>query len=144
MMITGINHSGIVVEDLERALVFYRDVLGLQVLARREREGGPISQVVGYADCHLVIADVGAGDGPVLELIQYLNPRPGRRPTEERSVLGGSHVAFNVEDISKTYEDLLRGGARSLNPPVEVAAGKTVCYMQDPEGNWIELMELRE
>ena len=141
-MITGINHSGIVVEDMERALVFYRDVLGLQVLGRRERDGGPISDVVGDEDCHLTIADVGAGDGCVLGLIQYINPGPGRRPTEERSVLGGSHVAFNVEDISRTYEDLLRGGAQSLNAPVEVAAGKTVCYLQDPEGNWIELIQL--
>jgi catechol 2,3-dioxygenase-like lactoylglutathione lyase family enzyme len=140
-MIKGINHSGIVVADLEQALEFYRDVLGLEVLARRERDGGPISDVVGYDDCHIVIADVGTREGRVLELIQYVNPPPGRRPTEERSVLGGSHVAFNVEDISQTYEDVLRGGAQSLNPPVEVAPGKTVCYMQDPEGNWIELIE---
>ena len=77
----------------------------------------------------------------MLELIQYVNPRQARRPSEERSVLGGSHVAFNVEDISQTCEDLLGGGARSLNPPVEVAPGKTVCYLQNPGGDWIELVE---
>ena len=59
-MITGNDHSGIVVEDLERALAFCRDVLGLEVLARGERDGGPIAHVVGYEDRHLVIADVSA------------------------------------------------------------------------------------
>ena len=33
------------------------------------------------------------------------------------------------------------GGAVGLNPPVEGAPGRKVCYMQDPDGNWIELIE---
>jgi catechol 2,3-dioxygenase-like lactoylglutathione lyase family enzyme len=138
------NHTGFVVRDLQKAIEFYRDVLGLDLEVERERSGGPISQVVGYDNAHLKIAIMGLKDGHVLELIEYVTPVAAERPTEERSVLGGGHLAFEVDDVDRTYEEIVRRGAQKLNPPVEVAPGKKVCYLQDPEGNWIELMELRE
>ena len=80
-MITGMNHAGVVVKDLEQALEFYHGLLGLQIIARREREGGPIDQVVGYPNTHLMIANVGFDQHTSIELIQYAHPRPttGRR-----------------------------------------------------------------
>ena len=141
-MITGLNHAGLVVKDLEQALKFYSGVLGFKVLARRERDGGPIDKVVGYDHAHLKIADVGTGEGTVIELIQYVNPPPADRPTEERSVLGGSHIAFDVDDVEETHRRIVAGGATELNPPIEVAPGKKVCYLQDPDGNWLELIQI--
>ncbi len=140
-MITGINHTGIVVADLEEAIAFYTDVLGLELVERRERDSGPISQVLNYENTHIKVADVAAPDGRVIELIHYLNPPPATRPTEERSVLGASHTAFSVDDMDATFSRLMAGGARQLNPPVEVAPGKLVCYLQDPWGNWLELIQ---
>jgi catechol 2,3-dioxygenase-like lactoylglutathione lyase family enzyme len=140
-VITGINHTGIVVADLEEAIAFYTDVLGLELVERRERDGGPISQVLDYQDTHIKVADVAAPDGRVIELIHYLNPPPADRPTEDRSVLGASHTAFSVDDMAATFSRLTDGGARRLNPPVEVAPGKLVCYLQDPWGNWLELIQ---
>ena len=80
----------------------------------------------------------------VLELIKYVNPPPRERPTSERSVIGGSHLAFAVDDIQAAYKKLSAAGAKTLNAPVAVAPGRTVCYLQDPDGNWLELMELTE
>ena len=143
-MITGLNHSGLVVEDLERSLHFYRDVIGLEVVRTMERDGGPISDVVGYENTHLKGAMLSLNDGHVIELIQYVRPEVAERPTQERAVLGGSHIAFNVDDIQKTMDALISNGAKQLNPPVETAPGRKVCYMQDPDGNWIELLEINE
>ena len=140
-MITRINHSGIVVREMDRSVAFYRDALGMEDVDTRERNGGPIERLVGYTPCHLKAVDMAVGDGSVLELLQYVEPPPAGRATEERSALGASHVAFDVVDISGTYERLVRNGARKLNPPIEVADGKWVCYLQDPDGNWIELIE---
>ena len=142
-MIKSMNHTGFVVRDLERAERFYTEVMGLKVSARRERVGAPISQVVGYEKAHLKIVVVSLGGGPDLELIQYLSPSPAARPTQERSVLGASHLAFVVDDIQKTFRALLAGGAKKMNEPAQVEPGKTVCYLQDPDGNWIELIELK-
>ena len=141
MATTGINHTGLVVSDLEGAIDFYRGVLGLRLVERRERRGGPISQVLGYKDTHIKVADMAAPDGRVIELIHYLHPDPMELPTEERSVLGASHIAFNVEDIDVTLGHLVAGGAQQMNPPADVAPGKRVCYLQDPFGNWLELIQ---
>ena len=142
-MIRGMNHSGIVVRDLDSAVGFYRDVVGLKLLDTFERDGGPISDVLGYENTHIKGATLDIGEGHKLELIEYINPPPAARPTEERSVLGASHLAFNVDDAEETYKSLIGRGAKRLNPPVEVVPGKIVCYLQDPDGNWLELVEMR-
>ncbi len=143
-MITGLNHSGLVVEDLDRSINFYRDVIGLEVVRTLEREGGPISEVVGYENTQLKGAMLSLNDGHLIELIQYINPEVSELPTQERAVLGGSHIAFNVDDIQKTMDALISNDAKQLNPPVETAPGRKACYMQDPDGNWIELLEIKE
>ena len=141
MTIEGINHNGIVVADLEEAIAFYTDVLGLRVLDRRERVGGPISQVLGYDDTHIRVADLAAPDGRVIELVHYIKPEAVGPYSGERSSLGASHIAFNVSDMQTTFTHLINNGARQLNLPVEVVPGKLVCYLQDPFGNWLELIE---
>ena len=141
MTIQGINHNGVVVADLEEAIAFYTDVLGLRLLDRRERDGGPISQVLGYHDTHIMVADVAAPDGRVIELVHYVKPAAGGPCSEERSILGAGHIAFNVSDMKTTFAHLISKGARQLNPPVEVVPGKLVCYLQDPFGNWLELIQ---
>ncbi len=140
-MIKGLNHVGIVVKDLEDSINFYSNVIGLPVARRIERKGAPISAVVGYDDVHIKAALLDLGDGHFLELIQYFNPVASDRPTDERAVLGGSHLAFTVDNIEETLAYLDKNGAETLNDPVEVAAGRFVCYMRDPDNNWIELIE---
>lgn len=140
-MITRLNHSGLVVRDLDSAVAFYRDGLGMKVVDIRERNGGSIEHIVGYHPCHLKAVDMAVGDGSVLELIQYFVPSSTERTSEERSVLGASHIAFDVVGIHKMYEKILRKGGRKLNPPIEGSPGKWVCYLQDPDANWVELIE---
>ena len=140
-MITGMNHTGFVVRNLDKAVEFYRQVLGLKVVRATDREGAPISQVVGYENTHLKGALLSLGDGHALELLQYISPIGSERPTEERNTLGASHLAFNVEDIDATFQELIGQGAQKLNPPVELVPGRRTCYLQDPDGNWIELIE---
>ena len=145
-MIKRLHHTGFVVQDLESTLGFYRDVVGLEVQRQYERKGTGIDQVIGYEDAHLKIALLGVtGHDHILELIQYVNPPPKPRGTVERSVLGGSHLSFLVNDIQATFAKLSKnGGAQIMNPPADVAPGRTACYLQDPEGNWVELMQLAE
>ena len=138
------DHTGLVVRDLGTSLAFYRDVMGLDVARQYERSGDGISQVIGYEDAHLSAAMLDLGDGHKLELIQYIHPPSGERPSEERSVLGASHLAFVVSDIDAMFQKLSGSGARMMNPPVELAPGRIACYFQDPDGNWLELLQLAD
>ena len=141
-MILRLHHTGFVVRDVDKALAFYRDVVGLELVNRYQRTGPAIGQVVGYEEALLEIANMESNGDHILELIQYVSPPPGPRPTEERSVLGGTHLCMLVDDIDETFRNLTDNGAVGMNPPASVAPGRRACYMQDPDGNWIELLEL--
>ena len=145
-MITGMNHTGFVVNNVDVSADFYMNVIGLKEVVRRERDGGPISQVVGYDHTHLkaVLLSLDADGGHILELIEYIRPEAADRPTEERAVIGASHICFDVTDIDAVFAEMVANGARELNPPIEVSPGRTVCYLQDPDGNWVELIESSE
>ena len=143
-MIKTINHSGFVVADLERSLAFYRDVVGMKITRTVDRSGPPIAQIVGYEATHLIGVHMSSGTGPTLERIQYLSPRSSRQVTSERNALGASHIAFEVDDIHAAYETLKANGAQIMNPPAELEPGRSGCYIQDPDGNWIELVEILE
>ena len=141
-MIKAMHHTGFVVEELEKSVVFYRDVVGLEVVSMFTRVGHGIDQVVGYKGARLEICILKGPGDHILELIEYVNPPPVPRPTEERSVIGGTHLCMHVDDIDEAFKTLTSNGAIDMNPPMEIMEGRKACYLQDPDRNWIELLEL--
>lgn len=142
--VTTLNHTGFAVEDLARSVRFYTDGLGLEQYNRVHSDASGISSVVGYEDAYLLIALLVGADGHTLELIQYMNPvgEPSDPETQhKRARFGAAHLCFLVRDIEATYAKLLELGGSDLNPPVPVFDGLSACYLQDPDGNWIELIE---
>ena len=146
-MLKSFFHTGFVVRDLEKSVAFYKDVLGLEVLGRYERRGEFIEKVLGFAGGHLEVAFLNMGDGHNLELIQYHVP-PSGEPVVERNDLGASHLAFYVEGIEELYENYAGKGMRFINSPTPLLQnGKVVrkaLYAQDPDGNWLEFVEIME
>lgn len=138
----GIDHAGVVVRDREAAIQFYRDMLGLSVEREYERTGAGIEAVVGLKRAHLRSAMMKAPDGFRLELIEYVCPSPTDQATSARNAIAASHVAFRVTGIQGLFLQLAAAGVRHLSPPVELTPGRLVCYLCDPDGNWIELIEL--
>ena len=141
-MVQKLHHTGFVVKNVEESTAFYRDVVGMRLIRAYERIGTGIDQVVGYENAHLSAAILDLGDGHILELIEYINPTSKDRPTEERNVLGATHLALLVDDIHALYARVATKGAKVMNPPTELEPGRTACYLQDPDGNWLELLEL--
>lgn len=141
---TTLNHTGFAVEDLDKSVRFYTEGLGLDEYNRVHSDRPGISSVVGYENAYLLIALLVGADGHTLELIQYINPSADPSNTNDqykRARFGASHLCFLVRDIESTHKKLIDLGGKSLNPPVEVFDGLNACYMQDPDGNWIELIE---
>ena len=69
------HHTGFTVGDLDRSLAFYRDLLGLEVVATQEKQGGYLGAIVGYPDAHVRMAHLRAPGGEhVVELFEYLAP----------------------------------------------------------------------
>ena len=147
MEVEWMNHTGFVVSDMERALEFYQDLLGLKQERNQILEGEFISELVGYPDARLHIVYLGTGDlRHSVELIQYLNPTGTTAAMPERHQVGASHLGVIVDDLDAFYAELSSRGVRFVSPPairpgaVYPMASKG-CYMQDPDGNWLELLE---
>ena len=144
-MSVTLNHTGFVVTDLEEAIKFYCDGIGLTVRFQVEVSDAPaLSSLLGYDDVHVKAAFVGGIDGHSLEIIEYVNPKTEVRDSAEqhrRNVTGGTHLAFNVSDMDAVIERVVAMGAKLNNPPVQFMEGMRSVYLQDPWGNWVELDE---
>lgn len=123
---------GIVVHDLERSLAFYRDLLALPL---RSTFHVP---AVG----RLALLDVGHS---VLKLVQLDRdidsaPEPGGLRT---GASGMRYCTFSIEDLDGVVTTCRDAGHRIGMRPTSMGPGIRIAAIEDPDRNWIELMEDR-
>src|ERR1700749_5050213 len=134
-MITGLAHSGVCVPDCEAAVAFYRDVLGMRVLAPPYvMAGDAIRDDMGQlvSDPTMKAAIVGFDDDGdrVLEVIEYLGVAGGahRGPAalpDHRL----SHIGLICEDLGGPRAQLEANGVRFLVDGIaDVARVRTTCF----------------
>jgi catechol 2,3-dioxygenase-like lactoylglutathione lyase family enzyme len=143
----GLHHVGITVRDLDEAIGFYHDVLGLPFVNEPspvfdDPELGPAVGVPGAA---LRQVSLGAGD-LIVELLEYTRPESPIDSPLSQNALGAQHVAFLVDDIRAKKAELESKGVQffsDVNVVDEgVLAGWRWVYFPDPEGNALELVEI--
>ena len=144
MGLLGLAHTGICVPDIDAAVAWYRDVLGLTVLSPPYLiEGEQIERDMGelVPEVSLKAAILGFDRSDrVLELIEY--PRhPGRALARSLTDHGLSHVGLVCEDLGATRAQLEARGARFLTAAVADVAGLRTAWLTDPFGNVLILMQ---
>ncbi len=147
-MITGLAHTALCVPDVEAAVAWYRDVLGLVVLSPPYRIEGPdIERDMGALVPSPVVvkaAIIGVTDGSdrVIEVIEYPNA-PGRdRPADAALVdYGFTHVALLCDDVVATRADYEAKGVHFLVEGVADVAGLRTTWIADPWDNVLILVE---
>ena len=144
-MVTGFNHSGFVVRDMDKMVRFYRDSLGLTVIRESESIAPPEGDHTGIPGAHRALVFVGReGAEHVLELVHFIDP-PSPEGHLERNQLGAAHVCFNVEDLERLHSRLKAEGIEFVTEPKfrELPEGgrRGICYAKDPEGNWLEFIQ---
>ncbi len=122
-----ILHTMIRVGDLERSLAFYTDVLGMQLLRRKD-----------YPEGKYTLAFVGYGpesEGAVLELTYNWGV--------DRYELGGGygHIAIAVDDIQRTCKEVAAKGGKITYGPAQHGSGSWIAFVEDPDGYKIEFIE---
>jgi catechol 2,3-dioxygenase-like lactoylglutathione lyase family enzyme len=145
-MIQGIHHTAISTGNLERALRFYRDLLGFQEVFSSAWEVGTeeVDRIVGLKDSSARVVMLKAANACV-ELFQYETPHP--KPSEvNRPVCdhGITHLCLQVTDIDAEYTRLKAAGMLFHCPPQAVGSGLRVTYGRDPDGNVVELLEVTD
>ena len=141
-MIVGLHHVAIGVSDLNKALKFYTQALGFEVVQRSEFDNDPnANQVIGLEAVKAKMAMLKAPNAFV-ELWQYSNPEPEdlrSRPCD----YGYPHIALQVDDIQAEYERLRTHGMEFYGKPVNFEGKASAIYGRDPCGNIIELYEIK-
>lgn len=139
-MITGMNHVGVSVSNLERSIGFYRDLLGMEVVGRTTFEGERYELILGLRGARGKVALVRLGNLR-LELFEFESPRP--KPAEPNRPVcdhGITHFCLQVTDIQSEYVRLKAAGVPFHCPPQVGTAIAT--YGRDPDGNVFELLEI--
>lgn len=138
-MIGTADHYGLNVSDIDTALEFYRDALGLSV-ERRFPASDEQSEIIGFeGETEAEIAFLDA-DGFTIELIAYDHPPNENAAAAQHYDVGVGHFCFAVEDIDREYERL-SDDVDFISAPVTVPGGARIAYMHDPDGNVVEFIE---
>jgi methylmalonyl-CoA/ethylmalonyl-CoA epimerase len=133
----GLDHVGIAVADLDAAVSFYRDVLGLQVVHREENLDQQVAEVM------LTSSE----NGPVGNQLQLLMPLAGNSVLNRFLMRRGSglhHVAYAVSDVRSASSILRQCGVRVLyDAPRAGTRGSQINFVhpKDTGGVLLELVE---
>ncbi len=140
-MFKRMDHAAISVKDMEKAIAFYRDVIGMEKVFDRTFDA-PMAKLIGVEGTEVRIVHMKMGEA-VVELFDYKHPK-GRepRPDHQQSDFGLTHIGFMVEDFQATLQHLLDNGVELLGEPVEFRPGVFVAYFRGVENEVCEIKEI--
>lgn len=135
MALKRMDNVGIVVDDLEGTIDFFRE-LGLELEGRATVEGEWAGRITGLGDQRVEIAMMCTPDGHGrLELSRFLRPTVvADHRNAPVNALGYLRVMFAVDDIDETLDRLCKRGARLVGEVVQYKDAYRLCYIRGPEG----------
>jgi catechol 2,3-dioxygenase-like lactoylglutathione lyase family enzyme len=146
----SINHLGVGVADIKRAIQWYQEVLGFTLLMGpmevRVGPGYPANEerdVLGENFNAMLLAHMVSVNGIGIELFQLLDPpHEKREPSLEYWKSGFFHICVTNPNIEELAERIASSGGRQTSK-VWRKDSKTedyrFCYCEDPFGNIIEI-----
>lgn len=121
-------HTMLRVQDLEKSIKFYTELLGMQLIRKQD-----------FPDGKFTLAFLGYGPEEthtVLELTYNYDHGPYDKGT------GYGHIALETDDIYATTEVLRQAGAEITREPGPMKHGTTlIAFIKDPDGYLVELVQ---
>jgi len=129
-----IDHIAIIVRNIEQALLFYRDTLGITPSAIKEV---PTEQV------RIAFLPKGGPGGSEIELIEPTTPDSSLTKFLEKRGEGLHHICLEVENIDAALAEMQEKGALVLDKQPRIAAEGRAIFLH-PKGTNGVLLELLE
>jgi lactoylglutathione lyase len=146
--VSGCDHIGIQVADLDRSARFYEEKLGFEPVDRWTMSQEYVQKVVGYhPDVTLEIVLLAIPDTEVfLEILEYKGVE--KTPIDAATANPGTaHFCVFVDDLDTLYERLRGEGIEFVSEPQTPTVGPNqggrLVYMIDPDGIRIELVQTK-
>lgn len=141
----GVVHAVITVSDMEEALRFYRDLLGMTIRVDIEHDPEPLTRMTGWdrPDVRAVILDL--PDGTELELAEFRHPKGRSRVEHSWPDAAINSVTLRVSDLDALMTRIGEAGHTFLGEVVtygmEEGGTVRVVYCEGPDGVILTLVE---
>jgi len=124
-------HASIRTSNLEKSICFYTELLGLQLISRRE---------ISANNAEIAFLRDPQAKGATLELTFYRNQKKFLQPGYEDRVF--DHLAFEIKDMRETIAEIRKSGIQITNEPFRLSSnGPLIAFVEDPDGTLIELID---
>jgi methylmalonyl-CoA/ethylmalonyl-CoA epimerase len=132
MMARKIDHVGIAVKNLDEAIKFYEEVLGLKCTGTEivEEQKAKVA-FVPSGDSELELLESTAPDGPIARFIEAKGE-------------GIQHIAFRVDNLAEKLVELKARGIRLIDEKPRYGAGGAKIAFLHPKSTFGTLVELSE
>jgi catechol 2,3-dioxygenase-like lactoylglutathione lyase family enzyme len=144
--VTGFFHAGVTVRDMDEALRFYRDALGLEVASLGETGGDHARRIWNMEPGRVRVAFLRVpGSDALVELFEFDEVErhsASARPCD----YGAGHFCLYCDDAEAVHRRLVAHGFRARSADVVTVAagphaGAKVFYAIDPDGYHVELYQ---
>jgi len=133
-------HLVIGVTDMDRALAFYRDALGMEVVFESLISGEPFDAVL-HAKRKQEGRVVGGLLGGLMVELLSLGSVPSADKPARRGITGIHNVSLSVPDLDDTHRRITAAGYSPDQAPFEIG-GVRMFFVKDPDGTPVEFIEL--
>ncbi|MYR05518.1 VOC family protein [Gordonia sp. SID5947] len=143
MAIKRLDHTSIVVDDLEAAIAFFV-ALGMELEGRAPIEGAWVDRVNALDTVRVDIAMLQTADRlGRLELTEFRSPAVTRAEPENAlgNTLGLRSIMFTVDDVDATLSALRMHGAELIGSVEQYQDVYRLCYVRGPAGIIVALAE---
>ena len=145
-VVIGTRHLGIICKNLEKSLVFYRDILGLKVIQDFWDDSPYIQEITGIKEINVHMIKLKMNDDSVLELLSY-----DTHPTEliSHTIIntGICHIALQINSAEAMHSKLILNGYHPISKPVLSSEGiAKVFFCLDPShvrGEFVEMVSAK-
>lgn len=131
-MVNKIDHIGIAVKNLDEALKFYTDILGLDLAATEIVEEQKVKVAfLPVGDSEIELLESTDEDGPIAKYI-------------DKKGQGIQHMALQVDDIEASISEMIEKGIRMIDEKPRYGAGGSkiaFCHPKSTNGILLELCE---
>lgn len=133
-------HLVVGVTDMDRALAFYRDVLGMEVIFESLISGEPFDAVL-HATRNQEGRVVGGLLGGLMIELLSLGTKPAEDKPARRGITGIHNLSLSVTDLDDTHRRVVDAGCTPDQEPFEIG-GVRMFFVKDPDGTPVEFIEL--
>lgn len=121
---------GIVITDSEKALAFYRDLLGM------EHVGDMPMPIGGGGTMHRLQC----GDS-LIKLVNLTNTPPASPGGGIPGALGFRYLTLIVSNLDEILGECAAARVNIVVPATEIRPGVSIGMVEDPDGNWVEFVQ---